>query len=377
MIADLAFAHDTRIIIAIDLDYFYAQCEEVRNQSIKGKPVVICVFSGRTAESGAVSTANYVARGLGVKSGIPIALAKKILQENPESVFLPKDFEYYVEVSDRIMGLIRLHGDKFEQASVDEAYLDVTNPALADYHRAEAIGREIKTEIFAKEGLTCSIGIAPNKLMAKMAVDSKKPDGFAMILPEQVRPFLNPLPVGKLFGIGPKTEEKMKDMGIITVGELASANVQLLSEQFGNKLGLTLSRQANGIDEDPVVEKEPEQMSRIVTLKHDAEAFDFPEVLKPLADDLSRRLAASSYLSKAIGIILISSELKIKSRTRTLESPTNSEREILKIASEMFESYFNEEKFDDDSSHIRRVGIKVSNFTKGSDTKLGTLFDYI
>ncbi len=377
MIADLTSTQEMRVIIAIDLDYFYAQCEEVRNPSTKGKPAVICVFSGRTAESGAVSTSNYVARGLGVKSGMPIALAKKILQKNPESVFLPMDIEYYVAVSDRIMGLIRTHGDRFEQASVDEAYLDVTNLSEADYQRAGAIGREIKTEIFAKEGLTCSVGIAPNKLMAKMAVDSRKPDGFAMILPNELKPFLNPLPVGKLFGIGPKTEEKMKLMGITTVGELGSTDVKVLSEQFGNKQGLTLSRMGNGIDDNPVLDKEPEQMSRIVTLKHDAEIFDFQGVLKPLADDLSQRLASSKYLCKAIGIILISSELKIKSRTRTLDSPTDSESEILKIASEMFESYFNQKNFDESSSHIRRVGIKVSGFTKSSDLKSGTLFDYL
>ena len=201
-------SHEPRIIIAIDFDYFYAQCEEVRNPSIKGTPVVICVFSGRTAESGAVSTANYVARRLGVKSGIPIARAKKILQNNPESVFLPMDIDFYVEVSERIMGLIRPHGDKFEQASVDEAYLDVTNLAKADYQRAGAIGREINAEIFAEEGLTSSIGIALNKLMAKMAVDSRKPDGFTIILPDQVSPFLNPLPVGKLFGVGPRPRKK-------------------------------------------------------------------------------------------------------------------------------------------------------------------------
>src|SRR5579864_952021 len=180
---DLASIQEPRTIIAVDLDYFYAQCEEVRDPSIRGKPVVICVFSGRTKESGAVSTANYVARGLGVKSGMPIALAKKILQKDPESVFLPMDIEYYGEVSDRIMELIRSHGDKFEQASIDEAYLDVTNLSHSNYQEAGVIGRKIKTEISAKEGLTCSIGIAPNKLMAKMAVDSKKPDGFAMILP--------------------------------------------------------------------------------------------------------------------------------------------------------------------------------------------------
>ena len=169
----------------------------------------------------------------------------------------------------------------------------------------------------------------------------------------------------------------MKIMGITTIGELSSANVKALSEQFGNNLGLTLSRMANGIDDDPVVEREPEQMSRIVTLRHDAQIFDFQEVLVPLAEDLSRRLASSRYLCKAIGIILITSELKIKSRTRTLDSPIDSESEILRIASEMFQLYFGQEGLDEKSSFIRRVGIKVSNFTHSSDPESGTLFDYL
>jgi len=377
MISNPDPAKDQRAIVAIDLDYYYAQCEEVRNPAIKGKPVVICVFSGRTVESGAVSTANYVARNLGVKSGMPIALAKKILQKNSDSVLLPMDTEYYVEVSDRIMETVRTHGEKFEQASIDEAYLDVTALTKADFQRAVAIGREIKNEIFAKESLTCSVGIGPNKLMAKMAVDSSKPDGIMTILPDEVKYFLNPLPVGKLFGIGPKTEEKLKGLSITTVGELASANVIVLSEQFGNKLGFTLSRMANGVDTDPVVDREPEQMSRIVTLKHDAESFDFQEVLKPLVGDLSRRLTTSRNLSKAIGIILITTDLKIKSRTRTLDTPTNSEIDILKVATEIFESYFGQENFEDKSSHIRRVGIRVSSFVKSTDPKSGTLFDYL
>ena len=130
-----------RIVIAVDLDYFYAQCEEIRDPSLKTKPVVICVFSGRTADSGAVSTSNYVARGLGVKSGMPIVLAKRILKDNSSAVFLPMDHEYYKVVSEKIMEIVRSAGKKFEQTSIDEAYLDVTSDAHSNYESAEGIGR--------------------------------------------------------------------------------------------------------------------------------------------------------------------------------------------------------------------------------------------
>ncbi len=208
----------SRVVISVDLDYFYAQCEEVRDPSIKTRPVIIGVFSGRTEDSGAVSTANYIARELGIRSGMPIILAKRILGDNSSAVFLPMDLEYYKVVSERIMEIIRSNGRRFEQTSIDEAYLDVTSETGADYLEAERIGRSIKSEILSSEKMTCSIGIGQNKLVAKMAVDSKKPDGFTVIRYDQVKSFLDPLPVGKLFGIGPKTEEKLRAIGILKVG---------------------------------------------------------------------------------------------------------------------------------------------------------------
>ena len=284
-----------RIVLAVDLDYFYAQCEEVRKPEIKDKPVVICVYSGRTEDSGAVSTANYVARKLGVRSGIPIVLAKRILSKVPEAVFLPMDKEHYESVSERIMETLRSHSQKMEQMSVDEAYLDVTESTQGDFAVAENVARQIKKEILDGEKLSCSVGIGPNELVAKMAVDAKKPDGLTTILPVQVRSFLNPLPVGKLFGIGPKTEQKLGVLGIKTVEDLANYDEERLSKEFGQNLGPQLKRSAKGIDDDPVQEREIEQFSRIVTLKHDADKFDFANEIAPLCRDISNRLEANIY----------------------------------------------------------------------------------
>src|SRR5579872_2760889 len=167
--------------MCLDLDYFYAQVEEIRNPSLREKPVVICVFSGRSEDSGAVSTSNYVARKLGVKSGIPITFAKKMLSSHPESVFLPMDHDYYELVSDRVMSILRRCGSAYEQASIDEAYLDIGEESRGSFAFARELGQKIKDDIFQKEKLTCSIGIGSNKLLAKMAVDVKKPDGLTVI----------------------------------------------------------------------------------------------------------------------------------------------------------------------------------------------------
>jgi DNA polymerase IV (archaeal DinB-like DNA polymerase) len=365
-----------RVVIAVDLDYFYAQCEEVRDPSIKGKPVVVCVFSGRTEESGAVSTANYVARSLGVNSGIPITLAKRILHENSSAVFLPMDIEYYRIVSDRIMGILRSKSEKFEQTSVDEAYLDVTSKTQGNYDAAEMLGKEIKQEILSLEKMTCTVGIGKNKLMAKMAVDSKKPDGLNVIVPDQVQRFMNPLQVGKLFGIGPKTEEKLRTIGVNTVAELAQADPNTLTNIFGKHLGPTLKEMASGEDNSPVVERPIEQFSRIITLKKNAEAFDFAEDLQPLSSDLSRKLVSSRLACKSIGIIAITNQLKIKTRSKTITTPTQSREEILKIVEELFSHFFEEEKLAG-SFKIRRVGIRITDLTPTTIQKVRTLEDYV
>jgi DNA polymerase IV (archaeal DinB-like DNA polymerase) len=366
---------DSRAVISVDLDYFYAQCEEARDPSIKTKPVVICVFSGRTEDSGAVSTANYIARGLGVRSGMPIIFAKRILRDNSTAVFLPMDLEYYKMISERIMEIIRLKGRRFEQTSIDEAYLDVSSETGADYLEAERIGRSIKSEILFIEKMTCSIGIGPNKLVAKMAVDSKKPDGFTTIRTNQVKSFLGPLPVGKLFGVGPKTEEKLRAIGILTVGSLTQADPKILSDLLGKNLGPTLREMANGVDNSPVVERPIEQFSRIVTLKKDVDTFDFAEVLKPMAEDLSAKLTSSRLVCRGIGIIAITSHLKIKTRSRSISSPTKSEEEILNIASELFSTFFSEPV--NSSLRIRRVGMKVAELSSEAGSSLGTLEDFL
>ena len=193
-----------RIIMLVDLDYFFAQCEELRNPSLKDKPVVVGMYSGRTEDSGAVSTANYLARKYGVKSGIPLFLAKKRL-EGTDAVFLPVDYDYYQQISDRIMQILRGFPDAFEQVGIDEAYLDVTQRVHGSLDEAKRLVQQMKSAVKDQVGVTFSVGVGPNKLIAKIASDKQKPNGLTIVQPEEVEIFLSPLPVDNLLGVGRKT----------------------------------------------------------------------------------------------------------------------------------------------------------------------------
>lgn len=355
-----------RIVIAVDLDYFFAQCEEVRRPELKDKPVVVCVYSGRTDTSGAVSTANYMARGLGVKSGIPIMTAKKILVKHPEAIFLPVDHEYYDSVSERVMQIVRGTSPLFEQVSIDEAFVDVSSISHSDFDLAGNIAKNLKKEILTEEKLTCSIGVGPNKLIAKMGADYKKPDGLTILPPEKVNSFLKDLPVGKLIGIGAKTEKKMEALGIGTIYDLSNFGANVLAEHFGKNLGPHFKRIAQGIDNDPVSPRPIEQLSRIITLKQDANSFSFEDQIRPLVTDLSKRLQALKLKAKVIGIIAITSELKTKNRAKTLESSTDSYDEILMISRTLFHDFFNSGQ-DHETNRIRRAGIRVSGLEKTTE----------
>ncbi len=370
-------ATSEKIVLSIDIDYFFAQCEEVRTPELVGRPIVICVYSGRTDESGVVSTANYIARGFGIKSGIPIANAKRILKNVLQAVFLPLDLDYYEAVSDGVMQILRSGHPVVEKVSIDEAFLDITSECSRDYETARGLANRIKLEIKERTSLTCSLGIAPNKLLAKMASDSHKPDGLTVLPPDKVKTFLENMPVRKLIGVGPKIETKMNSLGINTIGDLASFDESKLSSEFGKNMGPRLKLLAQGIDEEPVKERSAEQYSRIITLKADADSFSFREELKPLTEDLSSRLKDAGRKCRTIGIIYITSTIRLRNRSRTIDRPTYSSGEILCHASSLFEELFASKEMV--NLKIRRVGIRVSGLSSGDEREPGSsgqLSDY-
>jgi DNA polymerase IV (DinB-like DNA polymerase) len=350
----------TRVIILVDLDYFFAQCEELRNPALKGKPVVVGMYSGRTEDSGAVSTSNYEARKFVVKSGIPLFLAKKRL-EGTEAVFLPVDYDYYQQISDKIMQTLRVYADAFEQVGIDEAYLDVSKKNNGDFQAAKTLVQEMKRTVKQAVGVTFSAGIAPNKLIAKIASDVQKPDGVTVVLPEEVERFLSPLPVDRLLGVGRKTTVKMDALGIKTIGDLAKYDAQKLLEVFGKNLGVYFHNAANGIDNEPVQETgEAESVSRIATLKENTRDLAvIMEKTDQLIEDIGNELTQKNLSFKQVGIIVIMTNLNAKSRMQTLDKPTNDLATLKKTVHELFEKYLDESELE-----IRRVGVRVSHFVK-------------
>jgi DNA polymerase IV (DinB-like DNA polymerase) len=349
-----------RVIMLVDLDYFFAQCEELRNPALKDKPVVVGVYSGRTEDSGAVSTANYVARKFGVKSGIPLYLAKKRL-EGTEAVFLPVDDEFYEQISDKIMHALRGYADAFEQVGIDEAYLDVTQKVHGSFEAAKALAQKIKDDVKNQLNITFSVGVGPNKLVAKIAADSQKPNGLTIVKPEEVERFLSPLPVDRLIGVGRKTSAKMGELGIKTIGDLARYDVQRLVEIFGKNLGAYFHNAANGVDNEPVQEAgEAESISRISTLKENTR--DLALILEKtgqLIEDIHKELLQRHISFKQVGIIAIMTDLSVRSRSQTLETPTRDIDALRKTVRELFEKFLSESELE-----IRRVGVKISHFVK-------------
>ena len=347
----------------VDLDSFYAQCEENANPSIRGKHVVVCVYSGRTAESGVVSTSNYEARKYGVKAGTAIATAKKLLLST-DAIFLPMNRPLYDSVSGRIMNILRDHGDFFEQTGIDEAYLDVSESSKGEYDNAKMIGNNIKETILRQEHITCSIGIAPNKLLAKLGSDHVKPNGLTVVQPEQIHSFLDGQEISRIPGVGKKVEEKLHTSNVKTIHDLSRLSPIALQEMFGRKLGTYLFLAARGEDDEPVQDKElPTQMSRIGTLKENTRDYN---VIRPILSELTRSLIEKiqdeGMNCKSVSIIAILSNLTIHTRSRTLESHAKDLRTIDECAQQLLREFIESSP----EAVLRRVGVKVTGLSKSS-----------
>lgn len=350
----------TRVVMLVDLDYFFAQVEELRNPALKSKPVVVGMYSGRTEDSGAVSTANYVARKYGVKSGVPLFLAKKRL-EGTEAVFLPVDYEFYEQVSDKIMQALRDYADVFEQVGIDEAYLDVTQKVQGNFEAAKELAQRIKDDVRKQRGLSFSVGVGPNKLVAKIACDSQKPDGLTVVKPDEVAFFLAPLPVDRLIGVGRKTAAKMELLGIKTIDDLARFDVQRLVEVFGKTLGVYFHNAANGVDDEPVQEAgEAESISRIGTLKENTRDLAFIlEKAGQLIEDICKEVAEKKLSFRQVGIMAVMVDLSVHSRSQTLEKPASDMAVLREAVRALFEKFLSESELE-----TRRVGVKISRFSK-------------
>ena len=350
-----------RVIFHIDFDYFYAQCEELRSPELKTKPVAVCVYSDRGGESGAIATANYMARKFGVKSGMPIRFAKKKLEERPDSIFLPTDFDYYSDISEKAMKIIEGFADTFEYVGRDEAYLDVSKKTEGDFKRASHLAQQIKNTIREKVKLTCSIGISPSKLVSKIASDFKKPDGLTVVTPEKVEVFLEPLKIRDIPGIGKKTEEMFNEMKLEKIDDLKKLDIFSLNQQFGRKTGAYIYNATRGIDEEPVTPRPPRiQYSKISTLKKDSKDFDFlAESLEELCKEVHEIILEKNLMFKSVGVQFVQTDLSSKTKSRMLRNPTYSLEELKKTSKHLLQ-----EALVDQTLDIRRLGVKVSELSE-------------
>lgn len=351
----------SRVVFHIDFDYFYAQCEEVRSPELKTKPVAVCIFSDRGGDSGAIATANYTARKYGVKSGLPIRFAKNRLKDRTDAVFLAPDFEYYSDMSEKSMNIIKEYADIFEYVGKDEAYLDVTQKTESDFNKASHLAQQIKNSVRDKVKLTCTIGVSPNKLVSKIASDYKKPDGLTVVPPERISSFLDPLKIRAIPGIGKKTEEKFSEMKLDTISVLKSLDVFTLTQQFGRKIGTYIYNAVRGIDDEPVKEREPRiQFSKIATLKTDSKEYNFlEETLEELCNELHAVVLKNNRMFKSVGIQFVQSDLSNKSKSKMLKNSTFNLEELKKIAKQLLK-----EALENQIIPIRRLGVKVSELSE-------------
>ena len=238
-----------RSILHCDLDAFYASVEQRDHPEYRGKPVIV---GGGPTERGVVSAASYEARKFGVHSAMPLRQAGKLC---PHGIFVPGNFEAYEEASDAVMALFAIRTPLVEPISLDEAFLDVTGTAHL-FGGVLACARDLKRAVHEEVGLVLSVGIASNKLCAKVASDLRKPDGFVVVPRGGEAAFLAPLPLQRLWGVGPKTREVLADLGMRTIGDLAAADPALLEARLGEH-GATIARRAKGIDDDREVVADP------------------------------------------------------------------------------------------------------------------------
>jgi DNA polymerase-4 len=333
------------------MDAFFAAVEQKRHPELIGKPVVIG-GDGDPTKRGVVSTASYEARKFGIHSAMPLRTAHKLC---PDAVFLPVDYREYSRVSKIVKNILKEISPIMEDVGIDEAFLDISQTEKL----SEEITREIKKRIKDETGLTCSIGIAPNKLLAKIASDMQKPDGLTILTEKDIASLIWPLPVRKLWGVGPKTEAYLKSMGIETIGELASLPLDILIEHFGKSFGNYLYSASRGIDESPLITHwEPKSTSREITFQKDTDNWQFiAKTLAGLAKEVVDDMRQIGYIGKTVTVKVKFHDFKIVTRAKTFNDYTISLDEIRKAAFECLGRIELKKK-------VRLIGIRIGKLEK-------------
>jgi len=313
-------------IVHLDLDAFYAAVEVLENPALAGKPLLV---GGRPEERGVVATASYPARAFGVRSAMPMSHALRLC---PEAIVLPPRHRLYQEYSRRVMAILHQTSPLVERMSIDEAYLDLTDQVTV-WDEGIELARHLQGRVREEIGLSASLGVATNKLVAKVASDRDKPGGLTVVRPGKEAAFLAPLPVRVLWGVGPVTAGKLDEMGVTLVGQLAQLPEEELRARFGRR-GPEMARQARGIDDRPVVtEHEAKSVSQERTFTHDlADAEALKRQLWRLSQGVASRLKRAELAAGTVAIKLRYTDFTTLTRQMTLMVPTDNEREIYRAA---------------------------------------------
>jgi DNA polymerase-4 len=340
-----------RWIAHVDLDAFFASCEQREHPEYQGRPVVVGAQPGHR---GVVAAASYEARKFGIHSAMPISEAWR---RCPDAVYVRPDINRYRQVSQQVLRILETITPTVEAASIDEAYLDVTGLEKL-IGAPEMIGREIKQRVFAQTGLTVSVGLGPNRLIAKLGSEYRKPDGLTVVTPDQVLDFLAPMPVANLRGLGRQTQKIFDRLGISTVAQLRAVPLQTLAEHLGQKAAASFHRQALGLASDDVVpERQRKSISKETTFEADIrDETILRDALRGLASDVARTARREGLSGTVITLKIRFEGFETHTRQHKREASTHDEREILKTAWHLFQNGNLPKK------PVRLIGVGISGW---------------
>ncbi|MFZ0469897.1 MAG: DNA polymerase IV [Thiogranum sp.] len=355
--------HTQRWIAHVDLDAFFASCEQREHPDYQGRPVVVGARPGRR---GVVAAASYEARKFGIHSAMPISEAWR---RCPHAVYVHPDINKYRQVSQQVLRILETITPTMEAASIDEAYLDITGLEKL-IGAPEMIGREIKQRVFAQTGLTVSVGLGPNRLIAKLGSEYRKPDGLTVVTPDQVLDFLAPMPVANLRGLGRQTQKIFDRLHIRTVAQLRAVPLQTLAQHLGQKAAASFHRQALGIASDEVVpDRQRKGISKETTFETDIrDDAVLRDALRRLASDVARTARREGLSGVVVTLKIRFSGFETHTRQHTREASTNDERDILKTAWRLFHNGNLPKK------PVRLIGVGVSGWEDNQPAQ-GDLFE--
>jgi DNA polymerase IV (DinB-like DNA polymerase) len=351
-----------RIILHVDMDHFFSAIEEREHPEIKGRPVVVGAGPQHGRGRGVVKTCNYEARAFGLHSGMPISRAWQLC---PQAVFLRENYPLYRQVSEEVMGILRKYADRLQRWGIDEAFLDVSS-RVSDFEEATELATCIKHEILWQERLTCSIGVASNKLVAKIASDFRKPDALTVVRDGEAEGFLAPLPVRKMLWIGEKTEQKLNNMGIRTIGDLARSDVSMLVDRFG-VMGRRYNQWAHGAYASEVSPGRGTRKSlgHESTFAEDTRERDVVlERLEDICQRIHERAVKRNMLFKTVTVKIRYDTFETHTHATTLPFHTSQLTELRKTTEELFRRYVQMNK------RIRLIGLRISNLKSAEGQKI-------